>query len=99
MSIFLLSAVRGITLALAALSALPAIAADYPVKPVRIIVPFAPGSTDIAARAIADRLGQRLGQPVIVENRVGAAGRTAGSAPAGPIQQLGERIPEEVRER
>jgi len=51
-------------------------AADvYPGRPIRIIVPAAPGgTTDIATRAIADRMGIELGQPIVVENRAGAAG-------------------------
>src|ERR1700749_2381421 len=50
-------------------------AAAYPTRPVRIILGFPPGITpDIAARIIAGRLSQRLGQPFIVENRAGAAG-------------------------
>jgi tripartite-type tricarboxylate transporter receptor subunit TctC len=47
---------------------------NYPTKPVRLIVPYPPGGpTDLVARAINDRLAERLGQPVIIDNRGGAA--------------------------
>lgn len=52
-----------------------AAAQAYPEKPVRMVVPFpAGGGSDTAGRAIAERLSQQLKQPVVVENRVGAAG-------------------------
>ena len=55
-----------------------AIAQPYPAKPVRLIVGPGPGSgTDVVARAIALRLTERMGQSVIVENRVGAGGTIA----------------------
>jgi tripartite-type tricarboxylate transporter receptor subunit TctC len=61
--------------ALLALAAAPAVAQTYPAKPVRVVVPFAPGSTsDIVGRMIADRLTASLGQPFLVENRTGAGG-------------------------
>ncbi|MEI2417678.1 tripartite tricarboxylate transporter substrate binding protein [Orrella sp. JC864] len=66
-----------------------AAAADYPDKPIRMYIGFSPGSaTDIVGRVIADALAKRLGQPVIVENKVGAGGSiaaqdTARAAPDG----------------
>src|SRR5438105_1915547 len=57
-----------------ATAALPA-AADYPDKPIRLIITFAPGGgTDILGRVIGQKLTDKWGQPVVVDNRPGAAG-------------------------
>ena len=60
----------------AALATSPAFAADaFPTKPVRIVVPFAAGGgVDLTARILAQKLTERIGQSVIVDNRVGASG-------------------------
>ncbi|OZI42599.1 ABC transporter substrate-binding protein [Bordetella genomosp. 5] len=61
--------------ALLSAGAMPAAAAGYPDRPIRLIVPTSPGSTaDVVARIVADKLGQVLAQPLIVENLAGAAG-------------------------
>lgn len=63
--------------------AAPSSVAGWPNKPVRIIVPFAPGgTTDILARAMAPELGRAFGQPFIVENRAGAGGNVGAEAVA-----------------
>src|SRR5580704_2128305 len=59
-------------------AAAPSLAQTWPQKPVRLIVPLGPGSaTDVTARLFADRLGQRWGQAVVVENRAGPDGLVA----------------------
>jgi tripartite-type tricarboxylate transporter receptor subunit TctC len=58
-----------------ALAAASAAAQDWPTGPVRVVVPYGPGSTpDIVARIVADRLAPRLGKPVVVDNKPGAGG-------------------------
>ena len=55
------------------LSALPALGADaYPTRPIRIIVPFTPGTLDVLARSIGQKLTEKYGQTIVVENRPGA---------------------------
>jgi len=66
--------------ALFAIAASPALADNYPSKPITIVVPFPPGgTTDVLARTVGQKLTDALGQPVIVDNRPGA-GATIGAA-------------------
>ena len=61
-------------------AAAPAAAQDYPARPVKIIVPFSPGgAVDGPTRIVAQKLSERLGQQVVVENKPGA-GATLGAA-------------------
>ncbi len=65
------------------LAAALAARADYPSRPVRLVLPFgAGGAADVVARTIAPALEARLGQPIVIENRVGAEGLIAGQAVA-----------------
>ena len=90
---------RGVLAAIGAALALGPITAaaqsDYPNKPIKLIVGFAPGgSTDIVARIVAQKLGEKLGQTVIVENKAGAGGTigadsVAKAAPDGYTLTLG----------
>jgi tripartite-type tricarboxylate transporter receptor subunit TctC len=70
----------------------PACAQSYPNRPIHFIVPFPAGSTsDVPSRVAAEYLSQRLGQPIVVENRAGAGGN-AGSAYAAKAKPDGYNI-------
>jgi tripartite-type tricarboxylate transporter receptor subunit TctC len=80
---------RAAFFAVLALTAAGALAQTYPTKPIRLVVPFPPGgTTDILAREVGQTLSAALGQPVVIDNRPGAAGNigselVAKSAPDG----------------
>jgi tripartite-type tricarboxylate transporter receptor subunit TctC len=88
--------------ALGALAASQAFAQGYPIKPVKMIVPFPPGGpTDVQARIVAQKLGESLGQPVVIDNRGGAGGMlgsdiAAKSAPDGYTLLMGASGPHAV---
>ncbi|MGD0023064.1 MAG: tripartite tricarboxylate transporter substrate binding protein [Xanthobacteraceae bacterium] len=70
---------------LAAISSNPsnALAQDYPNRPIKLVVPFAPGgAVDVLARIIGAKLAERFGQPVVIENRAGAGGNIAADSVA-----------------
>jgi len=72
------SVIAGVFCALLASSGAAQAQASYPVKPVRVLIPFpAAGASDTIGRSIAEQLATQLGQPVVVDNRPGAAGRLA----------------------
>lgn len=67
----------GLTLCLAVAAGSVDAQVGWPSRPIHIVVPYGPGSSpDVIARVMADKLGQRLGQPVIIDNKPGAGGNT-----------------------
>ena len=69
---------RKIILALSLASAsLMASAQNYPSQPIKLIIPFAGGPSDVLARGFAPKLGENLGQPIIIENKPGAGANLA----------------------
>ena len=75
----MLGLLAGMAMALAT----PAVAQEYPTKPIRIVVPFGPGTaTDIVARTVGAELSSRTGQPVVIENKAGAEGQIGAQAAA-----------------
>ncbi len=90
-----MNAVTNVLTALAVSMAAAVHAQDYPNKPVRLVAPFSPGgATDVLARIVGQKLNERLGQAVVIDNRVGAGGNigaelVAKSAPDGYTLLMG----------
>src|ERR1700722_14484430 len=73
----------GLLAGMAVALATPLAAQEYPTKPIRIVVPFGPGTaTDIVARTVGAELSSRTGQPVVIENKAGAEGQIGAQAAA-----------------
>src|SRR6478752_4899461 len=74
---------------------MPARADDYPSRPITVIVPFPPGgSSDIVMRLVASKVAESIKQPIVIENRSGAAGNVAAmaiknAAPDGYLLMMG----------
>ncbi len=89
------TAVSLLVLLCALFSGLDALAQDWPAKPVKWVVPYVPGgASDVLARLVAQQLSERLGKPVVIENKGGAGGNigtdyVAKSAPDGYTIVLG----------
>src|SRR5580692_12402034 len=89
-------AIALVPIALFLAASAPVHAQEFPTRPITLIVPFPPGgSTDVAGRIIADKMGAFLGQPVIVENVGGAGGsigvgRLARATPDGYTIDIGQ---------
>ena len=84
----------------AALALFPALALGqaYPSRPVRVIIPFAPGgASDFVGRILQPRLGELLGQQIVVENRAGAAGSIGVEAAAKAAARRLHRVPGQHR--
>src|SRR4051794_6585297 len=86
---------HGMTLLVACVFAAAAFCADYPERPLRLVVPFTPaGATDVLARLTGERLGAKLGQTVVIDNRPGAGANVgaefvARSTPDGYTMLMG----------
>src|SRR5207244_11387121 len=67
-----------------------AFAQGYPSRPIRMLIPFAPGgASDFVGRIMQPRLGELLGQPIVVENRAGASGNIGVEAAARSAPEIG----------
>lgn len=82
------SCVAAAAAAVLALAAAPAAAADYPSRPIQLVIPFAPGDTDAMLRPFVEKMADALGQPIVLNHRPGAgggigAGSVAASKPDG----------------
>src|SRR5512139_1839938 len=75
---------RGVAALLLSLGlAAPAWSQGFPSRPLRLVVPFgAGGAADLTARAVGQKLGETLGQPVVIDNKPGAGGVVAGESVA-----------------
>lgn len=88
-----------IVLSVCAVAFIPALQAQtYPAKPVRLVVPFAPGgSTDVIARVVTQKMAEGFGQQIVIDNRPGAASSlgteaAARAAPDGYMLLMGDRF-------
>jgi len=73
--------------------ALPVVAAEFPTKPVALIVPWPPGgSTDVSFRVLAETTSKYLGQPVIIENKAGGSGTVGGATMAATAKPDGYTV-------